>query len=314
MTNHSSLRKKDGFKNEKMLVIPTEIIASYRTHPLVRSFYITDIGFFPYAVHHYCERTNGANEYILLYCMQGHGTVEVNNIKINLKMHDSLVIAPHIAHRYYSDDNDPWSLLWFHVKGEYLQYFNLEQAQSRLSLNQLQTEELEQFFIDTLALFGDSVSLKKIVITSQKLGALLTTLFLENKQPIDQYPTYHLNHGVRFMTDHIHEQLDLKTLSEALFLSESYLNQLFKKATGYAPITFFLHLKMYHISKILQISDIHINELARDYGYSDPYYFSRIFKKVIGVSPKKFRESNIVIKNPLYFTQESPDTLETLSK
>lgn len=309
MNNTNDLRKKDGFKNEKMLVIPTEIIASYRSHPLVRSFYITDIGFFPYAVHHYRERTNGANEYILLYCMQGSGTVEINNTHIRLVDHDCLIIAPHIAHRYYSDNINPWSLLWFHIKGEYLQYFNLKQAESKIALNNAQTEQLEQFFIDTLDLSANSISLKKVVITSQKLGAILTTLFLENTQPIDHHQAYYLNRGIHFMTKHLHETLDLKTLSNELFLSESYLNQLFKKSTGYAPITFFLQLKMYHISKMLQISDVHINEIARDFGYSDPYYFSRIFKKIIGVSPKKFRESAITIKKPLLFSEESSDAL-----
>ena len=312
MAPNTHLRIQDGFRNEKMLVIPTDIITSYRAHPLVRSFYITDIGFFPYAEHHYRERLEGANEYILLYCMRGRGTVEIKGNKITLNTHDCLTIAPHVAHRYYSTNGNPWSLLWFHVKGEYLQYFNFNQ--SKITLTNTQFEQFEQFFIEILDLLSTSISLKNIVITSQKLGAILTTLFLENPSSAEKHLNNNLTHGIHFMTDHLHEQLDLKALSAELFLSESYLNKLFKKATGYAPITFFLHLKMYHISKTLQMSDIRINELAHDYGYSDPYYFSRIFKKIVGISPKKFRESAIIIENPLHFYEIHSESSDPVLK
>lgn len=49
-------QKKDGFKDEQYFIIPTESFKEYLKHPLVKAMYLTDIGFFPKAYHHYRER------------------------------------------------------------------------------------------------------------------------------------------------------------------------------------------------------------------------------------------------------------------
>ena len=46
-------RKRDGFRGERMIVLPTEAFSDYVKHPLVRRLYLTDVGFFPSAAHHY---------------------------------------------------------------------------------------------------------------------------------------------------------------------------------------------------------------------------------------------------------------------
>ena len=66
-------RKKDGFAGEIYIVLPTEAFSEYAEHPLVRRLYLTDAGFFPHAAHHYRERSEGLEEYILLCCTSGRG-------------------------------------------------------------------------------------------------------------------------------------------------------------------------------------------------------------------------------------------------
>lgn len=59
-------RKRDGFKGERMVVLPTEAFQDYVEHPLVRRLFLTDVGFFPCATHHYRERRDGIEEYIFI--------------------------------------------------------------------------------------------------------------------------------------------------------------------------------------------------------------------------------------------------------
>lgn len=77
-------QKKDGFKDEQYFIIPTESFKEYLKHPLVKAMYLTDIGFFPKAYHHYREREEGTEEYILLYCTEGEGYIHVGNKKYHL--------------------------------------------------------------------------------------------------------------------------------------------------------------------------------------------------------------------------------------
>ena len=69
--------KRDGFRGEKMIVLPTESFQDYVEHPLVRRLYLTDVGIFPRAEYHFRERKDGIEQYIYIYCMEGSGTIEV---------------------------------------------------------------------------------------------------------------------------------------------------------------------------------------------------------------------------------------------
>ena len=62
----NNIGKADGFKDEEYIIIPTESFADYAEHPLVRTVYPTDVGFFPKARDHYRERKEGAEQYILI--------------------------------------------------------------------------------------------------------------------------------------------------------------------------------------------------------------------------------------------------------
>jgi len=50
-------------------------------------------------------------------------------------------------------------------------------------------------------------------------------------------------------------------------------------------------MKIQHACSQLDNSDIAIKDIASGLGYSDPYYFSRLFKKLVGISPKQYRDS-----------------------
>jgi YesN/AraC family two-component response regulator len=64
-----------------------------------------------------------------------------------------------------------------------------------------------------------------------------------------------------------------------------------KMRPGYSPKDYFIHLKVQRACGLLSRSDKTIHEIAYEMRYSDPYYFSRLFKKVIGISPRRYRET-----------------------
>ena len=73
-----------GFLGQKMIVLPKPIQDQLKENALSKSFYITDIGYYPKAYGHYVHRENGAEEYILIYCTDGFGSIEYMNFKIQL--------------------------------------------------------------------------------------------------------------------------------------------------------------------------------------------------------------------------------------
>jgi transcriptional regulator GlxA family with amidase domain len=67
---------------------------------------------------------------------------------------------------------------------------------------------------------------------------------------------------------------------------------MFCKEVQFSPINYFLHLKIERAGQLLLHTNMKINQISLKLGFDDPYYFSRLFKKIKGVSPKQYRETN----------------------
>jgi len=74
-------------------------------------------------------------------------------------------------------------------------------------------------------------------------------------------------------------------------LSVAHFSQLFKRQTGYSPVDYFIHAKIQHACFLLDTTPLSVSDIGLRLGYKDPYYFSRIFRKVMGVSPRAYRIS-----------------------
>ena len=72
-------------------------------------------------------------------------------------------------------------------------------------------------------------------------------------------------------------------------LSPSHIATTFKKKTGFSLIEYFNQLKTQKACQYLLFTDLRVNEIANKLGIEDPYYFSRMFTKILGVSPVRYR-------------------------
>ena len=100
----------------------------------------------------------------------------------------------------------------------------------------------------------------------------------------------YLNRVITYMRDHLQENLTLTRIAREAGLSESYLNAVFKECVKCAPMDYYINMKMDKACYLLCNTDMHIYQVALYLGYDNQYYFSRAFKKVLGVPPKKYKE------------------------
>jgi AraC-like DNA-binding protein len=95
------------------------------------------------------------------------------------------------------------------------------------------------------------------------------------------------------MLRHPDKPLRISALSEMTGYSGSYLFVLFKSATGYAPKKFFIRVRMERACKMLSVLTVSVKQVAAALGYEDEFYFSRLFKSVIGIAPRDYRRKLI---------------------
>jgi transcriptional regulator GlxA family with amidase domain len=99
----------------------------------------------------------------------------------------------------------------------------------------------------------------------------------------------YLEQAVRYMTDRLADSLTLADLARATGLSKQHLIYLFNRETGRPPVEYYLRLKMQRAGQLLDLTDLSVKEIAGAVGISDPYYFSRLFKRMMGCSPTEYR-------------------------
>lgn len=284
--------KSDGFRDEKYMIVPTESFAEYMAHPLIRAAYLTDVGFFPKAKEHYREREEGADQYILIYCTEGKGVIEVEDQIYRLEKSDAFCIPRNVRHKYYADEKEPWSILWVHFKGENTNYFPLEERKI-VHINSRHSDNRMMVLFNLLfRVLERNYTIGNFIYISQVLSLILSEIYFREKVDESSVQDRHVTMVIRYMYQHLRENLTLEEISEEVQLSKSYLNAVFKAQTGKSPVEFFIHLKMQEACKLLKSTDYYIYEVSAELGYTDQYYFSRIFKKVVGVSPKDYKNGD----------------------
>lgn len=284
-----------NFIDNKLLVLPEETVNSMSMHPLLKNLYITDIGYFQNARYHYIERKEGCKQNILIYCTKGEGYVIISQKKSRICRNTMLIIPKNLSHIYGSSDEDPWDIYWFHFNGETDSCYVPDNNTLRItdvSLTSLPV--LTNLFDSIFGALSRGLVMNNIIYACQCFGYFLATaLYMPSyKHGQKDKKTLVVENCIGFMEKNTDKHLSLRDLTVRSNLSKTQLTAVFKEKTGYSPVDFFIRLKMKKACFNLDYTDMNISEVASNIGYDDPYYFSRLFKKIMGKAPSDYRKIN----------------------
>lgn len=92
-----------------------------------------------------------------------------------------------------------------------------------------------------------------------------------------------------FLDEHYKEKLSLESVASHFFIDKHYLARLFKEQYGVTLVTYLQQVRITHAKRMLRFTDKTIEEIGLECGIGELNYFSRVFKKLEGVSPSEFR-------------------------
>jgi AraC-like DNA-binding protein len=290
-------KKAKGFSGQKMIVIPKKIIKSLRKNNLTKSLYLTDIGYFPNAKYHFRERPNGAKENIFIYAINGKGTVEIEDKKHKIIPDHFIIIPSSTRHKYYANNSDPWSIYWIHFTGSISNEL-IKQIYKNGVVNARDASK----FDERIKMFEEIYKTIELGYSEENINHSMFTLShflssfiysrnytqIKNAKRRDQIEIL-----INFMKANIHNTYSNNSFADLVNLSVSHLSKLFKERTGFSPMEFFIQLKIQKACMYLISTDYKIKEISNLLNYDDPYYFSRVFTKMMGISPKLYRQSHL---------------------
>jgi AraC-like DNA-binding protein len=292
-------KKKEGFLGQKVINLPAKIITGIcEVHEVIRQLFITDIGYYPRALYHHRKRPHGSKQHILIYCTSGKGWARIGNQEYRVHAGEFIILPANVSHEYKTSEHNPWTIYWVHFQGAIslsftemmLQkmgspVFSLSFRENRLHLFEEIYSKLEKgFSIDHLCYANISL---QYFLASCCFNSIYDCNEIKDKgDSIDLC--------IQFMKKNIHKGLTLDKIADVVNFSNSHLSKLFKKKTGLTVIEYFNQMKIQKACQFLLFTDLRVYEIARKLGLEDPFYFTRMFTKLMGLSPVKYRARKAV--------------------
>lgn len=100
-----------------------------------------------------------------------------------------------------------------------------------------------------------------------------------------------LNAVKRYLEEHLPERVDPVALARLARLSTSHFHRAFKTSTGMPPHAWLTNLRIQRAKALLAVSETSLAEIALDTGFTDQPHFTRVFTRLVGVTPGAFRRS-----------------------
>jgi len=284
---------KEGFLGQKMIVLPEKVRKWSKKNSVTRNFYVTDIGLYPKAHRHLRKRKKGASEFIFIYCTEGEGWLKIEDTKCQVLPNHFFIIPKNTEHSYGASENTPWSIYWIHFDGLvaenlYTRYYSICNWCNVIPFS----NERVQLFNQIYEIFKSNYIAPQMEY-GNILGLNFISSFIFNE--IDQTVNFHNKNNlvdtiVDFLIENLDKPLKSNEIAEEFNFSPSYLFALFKKSTGYSLIQFFNLKKVQKACEYLNYTELSIKEISHRVGFQDPLYFSRLFKKYMGSSPRSYKK------------------------
>lgn len=286
----------DGFYGERSLILPKFIIEEFQKDNFGKQLYITDIGFYPSAKFHFRERKEGAEQYILIYCRQGNGWFEHAGVRHEVSEEQFFIIPAKDPHSYGASNEQPWTIYWLHFGGSFAPIYANGYARPTTLYpdHNIKSSDLVSDFEHIYETLKKGYSKENVQYAMSRLYSFLGTITYMSvcRGESGEHKSDIIEHAIRYMNENLEKKLNIKELSKYLGCQYSnVLSSQFKQRTGYSLLSYFNHLKIQEACNCLDYTNMTITQISAKIGIEDPYYFSRLFTIIMGVSPTKYRNN-----------------------
>lgn len=269
-------------------IVPPRLRRVLSRHALTSGCFPLALGYYPEAAGHRMQRS-APDDHLLIYCRAGRGWLETQDGRFEVGGGDLLLLPRGAAHAYGADAGRPWTIHWVHFDGALCDDFLRLLGKAGLRRIGVQPRLLADFEA-LLGLHRQGLNPAHFIHAAHQLQALLSSLaVLPARTTLKSGRVLDVDAVQAVMRSHLHGSLNLDELAAQFKLSRFHFAKTYRALTGHAPIQDFIQLKMAQACRLLDQGGLEVRQIAEQLGYDDPYYFSRLFRKVVGMAPSHYR-------------------------
>ena len=272
---------------------PEPLLKEQQKNPVARDLYLTETGELVVEEGTIWNSEGKTDDNLLAYCTKGEGIVLLAGEQIPVSGDQFFIVPGSETFKYYSVMNTKSRFLIARFNGKIAQRMTHEFSVVRNlvpSVNNMVANR-EMLFDEIFNNLSKGFHNQNIEYVNFCFGHLLATFIYANRTSDDlaDESSPAVRRAIHFLEKNLEKKLSLLQISREAGYSPTYFTTLFRKETNYAPLSYFAHLKVLKACEFLDYTRMKIKEVSFQLGYSDPYYFTRDFKKKMGMSPRQYR-------------------------
>ena len=239
-------------------------------------------------------RPNGRLDYQLLYIVSGKTHFYFGGKERIVTAGHMVLIQPRMEQKYEYFGEDKPEVYWVHFTGGNVKnilrkyeiplddpvfYSGASSTYTYLfkeMINELQT--CKTGFDELLTMY-----LKQIFLLVQRTR-------MEEKPSVSTYIQEEIEYARRYFNEHYNEPISIQDYAESRNMSVCWFQRNFKQIVNHTPMQYLLMIRINNAVSLLETTDYGLSEISAIVGYEDPLYFSRLFRKIKGISPRDYRK------------------------
>lgn len=237
-------------------------------------------------------------------CTQGYVNYQVNGIEYKLKEKESLFINKGALHMssdmsedgeyvtltfpeellfFFKESRMKYKYVWPYTRMDYLRCFEIKGKNQILKY----LYDIYNIYLNGSSMFEYDISILITKIWRQLVKSLSTIDFIPNKKDVER------QERVQVMLVYIHthyaDTLSLKDIADAGAMSIAQCNRCFNKMLNVTPYEYLIQYRLQKATTLLKDATLNVTEISEIVGFNNVTHFIQVFKKVYGISPKKYR-------------------------
>lgn len=245
-------------------------------------------------------RPRGRLDFQLLYIAAGKAHFHINGEEKIVTAGHMVLYRPKEPQKYEYYLEDLTEVYWVHFTGgnvtNILHSYGLTKDKKIFYCgSDLEYKNLFRSMIQELQMCKDDypemleIYLRQIFIKLHRY--FNTTTKTETSQIAEE-----IDKAMLYFAEHYNEDICIEDYAGKHHMSTSWFIRNFRQYTGSTPMQYILSKRIHNAETLLQNAHYNITEISNIVGYDNPLYFSRIFKKIKGISPSEYRKH--ILQNP----------------
>lgn len=243
------------------------------------------------------DRPGGMEGYIMNITVRGKAWVELpDSSQVLCEKNDVMLFPPGVRHHYWRDESSEcWDHFWIYFIPrpywlDWLKWQGSADGIGKMSITDAQGEMLKSLFTETISHFSAGNTLSESMAMNV-LEKIILTCFSMQDNVLLKDQDVRIKEVCRYIDTHISDDISISKLASLVCLSSSRLSHLFRQETGQTINEWKESQRVYRARNMLQNTALSVSDIARMTGYNDAFYFSKVFRKHCGISPRGFRNN-----------------------